>query len=530
MKLVTRTLLVAVILVFHVDHLSAQLDTMAMRYAKTITVGELKEHLYELSSDAYEGRETGMPGQKKAAAYIADYYKSLGIAPVVNGSYYQQYPLKRVRYGESNFQLGDQKFSFKEDFYFFGHDGEAEIDASQIAFVGFGIEDPKYNDYNGVDVSGKTLMCLSGEPKDKAGNSLITGTNGMSEWSEDFRKKMDLAQAKGAKAIIIIEGDFDNYITRIRYWLDQPRLTLDYSSSQDEKTISYFFISPKLADIILKAGKSKPSAELRKKIEKKKKSKVVLVNSTLKIHVKQDVERIYAENILAFIEGSDPVLKNEIVVVSAHYDHIGIVNGQINNGADDDGSGTVGSLEIAEAFQLAKNEGHGSKRSILILNVSGEEKGLLGSEWYSEFPVYPLNSTVCDLNIDMIGRHDEQHEKQREYVYLIGSDKLSTQLHSLSEKCNSDYTKLSLDYTFNDPEDPNRFYYRSDHYNFAKHGIPVIFYFSGVHEDYHQPGDDPEKIEFEKMSTIVKLVFHTAWEVANRKEKLVVDVENNFEK
>jgi Zn-dependent M28 family amino/carboxypeptidase len=238
-------------------------------------------------------------------------------------------------------------------------------------------------------------------------------------------------------------------------------------------------------------------------------------------------ESLTAENVLCYIEGSDPVLKNQIVIISAHYDHIGITNGQINNGADDDGSGTVSTLELAEAFMEAKKNGQGPRRSILILNVSGEEKGLLGSEWYSDFPVFPLENTVCDLNIDMIGRKDDQHADSN-YVYLIGSDKLSTDLHKISEQANNAHTKLALDYTYNDPADPNRFYYRSDHYNFAKHGIPVIFYFSGVHADYHKPGDDVEKIMFDKMTTIARLVFYTAWEVANRDEKLKVDVQNNF--
>ena len=184
-------------------------------------------------------------------------------------------------------------------------------------------------------------------------------------------------------------------------------------------------------------------------------------------------------------------------------------------------------MEIGEAFYTASKDGKGPRRSVLILHVSGEEKGLLGSEWYSDHPVYPLNSTVCDLNIDMIGRIDAEH-KDSNYVYLIGSDKLSTDLHKISEQCNQTHTNLVLDYTYNSPDDPNRFYYRSDHYNFAKHNIPVIFYFSGVHEDYHKPGDDATKILYNKMETITRLVFHTAWNVANRDERLKVDVTSDF--
>jgi Zn-dependent M28 family amino/carboxypeptidase len=266
------------------------------------------------------------------------------------------------------------------------------------------------------------------------------------------------------------------------------------------------------------------TADLVKKWNKKGRAAKKVFSQKGIIHVKRDVERIEAQNVLAYIEGTDEQLKSELIVISAHYDHIGIVNGEINNGADDDGSGTVTALELAEAFMLAKAAGHGTRRSILILNVSGEEKGLLGSEWYTEYPVFPLENTVCNLNIDMIGRIDEQHADDENYVYLIGSDKLSTELHAISEQANKTHTKMSLDYTFNDPSDPNRFYYRSDHYNFAKKNIPVIFYFSGVHEDYHRPGDDAEKILYDKMARIGQLVFYTAWEVANRDAKLIVDV------
>ncbi|MGB1041077.1 MAG: M28 family peptidase, partial [Flavobacteriales bacterium] len=233
-------------------------------------------------------------------------------------------------------------------------------------------------------------------------------------------------------------------------------------------------------------------------------------------------EEITSTNVLGFIEGTDPELKKEVIIITAHYDHLGIKDGLVYNGADDDGTGTVALLEIAEAFQKAKNEGNGVKRSILIMPVSGEEKGLLGSSYYSDNPIYPIANTVVDLNIDMIGRLDENHKKP-DYVYLIGADKISKELHDISEATNETYIGLNLDYTFNDENDPNRFYYRSDHYNFAKKGIPVIFYFSGVHEDYHKATDEIDKIMFDKVETITRLVFHTAWEIANKKERLKID-------
>ena len=229
-----------------------------------------------------------------------------------------------------------------------------------------------------------------------------------------------------------------------------------------------------------------------------------------------------SENVVAFIKGSEK--PDEIVIISAHLDHEGVKNDEIYNGADDDGSGTVAMLEIAEAFQMAVKAGKGPKRSILFLHVTGEEKGLLGSKYYADVdPLFPLANTVCDLNIDMIGRTDDRHKEDPNYLYLIGSDKLSTELHNLSEEINKKYTNINLDYKYNDENDPNRFYYRSDHYNFAKNNVPIIFYFNGTHVDYHKPTDTPDKINYELLENRTRLVFHTAWEVANKETRIVAD-------
>ncbi|MFV0247335.1 MAG: M28 family metallopeptidase [Tenacibaculum sp.] len=231
-----------------------------------------------------------------------------------------------------------------------------------------------------------------------------------------------------------------------------------------------------------------------------------------------------SENVLAFIKGA--AKPEEVVIISAHLDHEGIKNGKIYNGADDDGSGTVAILEIAEAFKKAVEAGKTPLRSILFLHVTAEEKGLLGSKYYTENPIFPLANTVANLNIDMVGRVDDKHKENPNYVYLIGSDKLSTELHNLSEEINQKYTNIDLDYTYNDENDPNRFYYRSDHYNFAKHNIPIIFYFNGTHADYHKPSDTADKINYELLESRTRLIFHTAWEIANRKNRITVDKSN----
>jgi len=232
-----------------------------------------------------------------------------------------------------------------------------------------------------------------------------------------------------------------------------------------------------------------------------------------------------SENIWAFIEGSEK--PEEVVVISAHYDHIGVKNGDVYNGADDDGSGTVALLEIAQAFETAKKEGNGPKRSILFLHMTGEEHGLLGSSYYSQNPLFPLSKTIANVNIDMIGRHDEFHNNSSNYVYVIGSDYLSTDLYTICEAANTNYTKLLLDYKYNDRTDPNRFYYRSDHYNFAKNGIPSVFLFTGVHADYHKATDEVDKIEFDALAKRTQLAFAIVWELANRENRPVVDKSGN---
>lgn len=226
-----------------------------------------------------------------------------------------------------------------------------------------------------------------------------------------------------------------------------------------------------------------------------------------------------SENVLAFVKGSEK--PEEVIVLSAHLDHVGMdQDGNVFNGADDDGSGTVSIMEMARAFKQAEKDGQGPKRSVLFLHVTGEEIGLFGSRYYTENPVFPLANTVCNLNIDMIGRIDPDKAENPNYLYLIGSNKLSQDLQDISEAVNDQYIQMELDYKFDDPNDPNRFYYRSDHYNFAKNNIPVIFYFNGVHEDYHQIGDTPDKIEYELMTKRAQLIFLTAWELANRDERI----------
>ena len=249
-----------------------------------------------------------------------------------------------------------------------------------------------------------------------------------------------------------------------------------------------------------------------------------------------DEGNVDSENVIAIIEGTEK--PEEYLILTAHLDHVGYgrtgsrlrksyvgeIKDRIHNGADDDGSGTVAMLEIAQAFKQASKKGKGPKRSIIFLHVTGEEKGLLGSAYYSDNPIYPLSKTVANLNLDMIGRIDPTRKgDKREYVYIIGSDHDSQDLHQISEQTNLQTVNIDLDYRYNAKDDPQRFYYRSDHYNFAKKGIPIIFYFSGTHEDYHLPSDTPDKINYDLLELRSKLIFYTAWNIANRDQRVIVD-------
>ncbi|WP_299382114.1 M28 family peptidase [uncultured Lacinutrix sp.] len=221
-----------------------------------------------------------------------------------------------------------------------------------------------------------------------------------------------------------------------------------------------------------------------------------------------------SENVLAYIKGSEK--PEEVLIISGHLDHLGVENDSIHFGADDNGSGSMAITEIAEAFKLAELQGHSPKRSILFLHLTAEEIGLQGSKFYVENPIFELNKTIANLNIDMIGRVDERHENNPNYIYIIGADRISKELQYISSKTNEAFTNLELDYKYNAENDRNRYYYRSDHYNFAKQNIPVIFYFNGEHQDYHKPTDTHEKINYPLLAKRTKLIFATAWQLANR--------------
>lgn len=478
-------------------------------YANTITETELKTHLYTYASDEFEGRDTGEPGQKKAVAYLRDEYKNLKIpAAQEDGDYFQNVPLQKGADLNSTLTINGKVYTFEDDFLTFGAGTNGTTKFSDIVYLGYGIDDEKYSDYENQNVEGKVLLIKMGEPKGKDGNYLISGTDETSKWSNNRQGpagKINAAKERKAKGVLFyVDEMYPRYKMQLAYVKKNSRVSL----KGEQSPFFYYVIGDRLAK------------DLHPQIADDYATKTMNVNATLVVNDKTN--DVSSENVVAIIKGSEK--PEEYIVISAHLDHEGVKNGEIYNGADDDGSGTVAMLEIAEAFKKAEKEGNGPKRSIVFLHVTGEEKGLLGSRYYTDNPIFPLDQTVCDLNIDMIGRIDPKRtEGDRNYVYLIGSDKLSTELHNISEEVNKKYTNIELDYTFNDENDPNRYYYRSDHYNFAKNNVPVIFYFNGTHDDYHRPSDTVEKINYDLLENRTRLIFYTAWELANRDKRIVAD-------
>ena len=485
-------------------------------YASSITAADLKRDLYVYASDEFEGRNTGAPGQKRAVEFLRDRYIKLGISsPITDKDYFQEVPLATTKTPEVSLEVNGKTFNYFEDFISLSASNSEVITSDSVMYVGYGIDTENYSDYNTLDVKGKIVVAKAGEPINDDDIYVVSGTTDLSKWSngrQELASKRDAAIAHGAKTFILVSPQlFAPYSGYIKKQSEQGSGSISLKS--EDIPMRFFMASEALGNALVKNIATKNAAEV--------------ISTTLKLNYKNISEDLQSENVLAFIKGSEK--PEEVIIISAHLDHEGIKDGEIYNGADDDGSGTVAILEIAEAFQKATKNGHGPKRSILFLHVTGEEKGLLGSRYYTDIdPVIPLSATVADLNIDMIGRTDpKRKEGDRNYIYLIGSDKLSTELHTISETVNKACCNVELDYTYNDENDPNRFYYRSDHYNFAKNNIPVIFYFNGTHDDYHKPSDTADKIEYDLLENRTRLVFSTAWELANRAERIVVDKATN---
>jgi len=516
----------------------AQKNPAAVKFSETINKQRGYDHLSILASDEYEGRETGKKGAWMAAEYIKKQFQSFGLkGPVKDGAdpYFQKIGYASVSLSKSELSVNGQVKQSLKDFYITPATVSAkgfDVKGTSILFAGYGLNKDDFNDYAGQDVAGKIVMIFSsGDPTAKPAPAPAPGARRTAPSSSgSLQVKIKYLLEHNAAGVLVINPTADNLSPQLKNVLTNSNPYLKTAERMKNiaagTALPTVMIGTEVANQIFAVANTNLD-EIKKKINESLKPATMAINIPVAFSAASVENDVRAENVLGFLEGSDPKLKNEVLVVTGHYDHIGLVTNpnatdKVNNGADDDGSGTTGVLMLAEAFSKAKKAGKGPKRSILFMTVCGEEKGLLGSEWYAEHPVFPIANTITNLNIDMIGRGDKDHPDNN-FVYIIGSNMLSDDLDRVGKKANADYTNILLDEKYNNRTDPNQFYYRSDHYNFAKFGIPVIFYFNGVHEDYHQPGDEVSKIDFPMLAKRAQLVYFTAWELANGANRPVVN-------
>jgi Zn-dependent M28 family amino/carboxypeptidase len=509
---------------------------LAARGVDAITAAQLRNYLTFIASDEMEGRDTPSRGLDTTAKFIAMNLNRWGFKPAGDdGTFFQKITLKRdaLDATKTTAEINGQKFVFADEFL---PSAVAGTISGPLVYVGNGwvIKSKNLNPYEGIDVKDKILVVL-GQPFPGLPRGLsrgdLAGTQGV-----DWASPAIYAQQHGAKGVLVIpDSQTSQNWEQLRARVLQPaRSTVEkFTTQPSTMPLPSVTMSMKMANALLagekfdastlvtknEAGETVPAFELNA-------SKNVVVTIAIK------AERPMTQNVVAVWEGGDPVLKNEYVAVGAHYDHVGIcAPGQadpICNGADDDGSGTTAVLGMAEAISHAKQK---PKRSVLFVWHCGEEKGLWGSRYFTDYPTIPLDKIVTQLNIDMIGRSKkdgDQNPRNKELtgptaIYVIGSTMMSTDLGNLAQQVNKSFLNLTYDTKYDDPADPNRFFFRSDHYNYAKKGIPIIFFFDGVHEDYHRPGDEPQKIDYDKMEKVARTVYMTLWAVANLPKRPAVD-------
>jgi hypothetical protein len=476
----------------------------ASKYVTAITPATLKEKLTIIAGAEMEGRETATPGQKRAAAYIEAYFKNIGLQPPTSDGYQLVYPVYQDTLEDAALNINDKAFQMNRDFYL---PASSIIGgywyASNIVFASYGLADSANANLDGLDVKDKWVMVIDGTPadmdrrleRDSTPNRLLNA------------RKLPELRSRGAEGIIVISRQLPAAATAVRKG--------NMYTIRREAAAPVVYITPATAFAIL-----------QQPVDSFMKLKTVMRGvypTKFSFNIQKNSLVLNSSDVIGVLPGTDK--RDEYVFVTAHYDHLGKRGNVIYYGADDDGSGTTAVLQIATAFAEAKKGGNGPRRTIVFMAVSGEEKGLLGSEYYTDHHLFPMTKTSVDLNIDMIGRIDPGYKgDSMNYVYTIGEDKLSSDLFPITDSINKKYSNMELDRRFNDPNDRNRFYYRSDHYNFAKNGVPVIFYFNGVHRDYHRPTDTVDRINFDLMAKRTRLVYYTAWAMANRNEMLKRDI------
>jgi hypothetical protein len=505
----------------------------------SITQSNLKADLYFLAGDSMQGRLTDTPGNRAAADFIKMRFERLGLTPAgPNHSYFQSYNLVTATLGEGNsLEVGGgalvRHFDEGQEFYPHRYSASGRATAG-VVFAGFGIRAPalRWDDYGTPDaVRGKIVLVLDHEPGEKDPNSPFDGVI-TSEWSTTWRKVVT-AQSLGAAGVLFVTdvqnhpgpADFDR--SAHSYWPAQPPRIGSYTlaSWADQIRIPVAQISPALAASLV-AGTGQSLEDLSKAADAHATTPLPLPGADVTLRTSVERHIVPDRNVVALMEGSDPALKNEWVIVSAHFDHNGADGREVFNGADDNGSGTVALLEIAEAYSLAAKDGHRPKRSVLFAAWNSEERGLLGSWAYTEHPLAPLSSIAAVLNMDMIGRNEEipvgggprfgglepQTAESNSNAVNVGGFKWAEDLRAPVTAANRG---IGLELKPRYDNNASNLVRRSDQWPFLQHGVPAVGFFTGLHPDYHTPYDRPEKINYVKLEKIARLVHQASWELAN---------------
>ncbi|MGH9873784.1 MAG: M28 family peptidase [Pyrinomonadaceae bacterium] len=507
----------------------------SQRGLDTISAVQLKDYLSFIASDEMEGRDTPSRGLDTTAKFLAMNLSRWGFKPAGDdGSYFQKIALSRdlVDRAETRVDLNDQQLAFGTDYIPSAR--PADLAATPLVFAGNGwfVKSKGIDAYRGIDAKGKIAVIFgpsNGYPQG------IRSTDLSGKRGEDWMSAAEYAQKQGVVGIVVVPdfqylANWERNRTRVT---ERGLIKVDKFQAPAGTQIQQLIISPHLAEFLFQ-DERQPAQSIFESIYAGKMPEpfALKADKKLSIAVKVKSEHSTTQNVVAVFEGSDPVLKNEYVALGAHYDHVGVglpVNGDaIYNGADDDGSGTTALLGMAEALTKARTR---PKRSVLFVWHTGEERGLWGSRYFTNYPTLPLDKIVTQINIDMIGRSKKEGDtnpRNRDLsgpneIYVIGSKMMSTDLGAVVESVNKQYLNLTYDFRYDDPGDPNRFFFRSDHYNYARKGIPIVFFFDGEHEDYHKPGDSVDKIDFQKMENVTRTIYLTLWEVANRGARPVVD-------
>ncbi|HEV2761955.1 MAG TPA: M28 family peptidase [Pyrinomonadaceae bacterium] len=513
-------------------------------YQQTVTPAALASHVYFLASDLLEGRETTTRGQKLAAHYLAREYRRLGLAPKGSvktsdphapSAYFQPFAVYRRQVKETRLEVSidgravaSSAFSAEaqDDLSYF-MTGDKSDAAGGVVFAGHGIAGERlgYNDLSalaskGLSVDGKWVLILDDEPLADAATSLLpTPDRRPSSWSTQFINKRRALWNAGRPAGVLVVRDASprfrgTFAEAASAAAPRPQQVGFFSLSRTTLFPPTYAISAKLADRIL-SPTGRTVADLRREINQTLKPIVFDVGGVKVSATARQFEPLETENVLAFVEGSDPRLREEVVVISSHYDHLGtdaaLAGDPVYNGAADDASGVAASLELARAFMRAKAEGFGPRRSLLFVNFSGEEKGLIGSTHYAQRePAVPLERTIAVVNMDGVGGRDPKHPTgSRNYVYVEGEGELSEELIAINKRVRA-ATGSSVELTDAPPG------FNSDDRSFRAQLVPFIYYSTGLTEHYHRPSDEPHTLDYEHLARVTQLIFATIWQVANQ--------------